>query len=105
MLPPIHNFSWSLGASACYRQMTPAIWRHVQVLFDAPSFMSLNRDQELWAMALWVERHHGKGGWFHIAQQQDRLLAEGDLDGVALWREVAKRFDRLAVGDRPDAPH
>jgi hypothetical protein len=29
----------------------------------------MNRDQELWAMALWVEKHHGGKGWFYIAQQ------------------------------------
>lgn len=57
--------------------------------------MPLTRDQELWAMALWVEKHHGDAGWLHIAQQQDRLLAEGELDGVAMWREVGRRFEQL----------
>lgn len=57
--------------------------------------MALTRDQELWGIALWVERNHGDDGWFHIAQQQDRLLASGDLDGVAMWRSVARRLERL----------
>lgn len=57
--------------------------------------MVLTRDQELWAMALWVERVHGSEGWFYIAQQQDRLLETGDLDGIAMWRSVGERFEKL----------
>ena len=58
--------------------------------------MALNRDQELWAMALWVEKHHGKDGWLHIAQQQDRLLRQNDFVGVEMWKEVSQRFDKLS---------
>ena len=46
-------------------------------------------------MALWVERAHGDNGWMHIAMEQDRLLAEGELDGVALWREVQRCWEEL----------
>lgn len=55
----------------------------------------MNRDQELWGVALWVEKHHGEAGWLYIARQQDRLLAEGDFDGVAMWRAVSARFEKL----------
>lgn len=57
--------------------------------------MTLTRDLEIWGMALWVEKHHGEQGWLFIAQQQDRPLADGDLDGVALWRAVGERFETL----------
>lgn len=57
--------------------------------------MSLTRDQELWGVALWVEKHHGDLSWFHIAQQKDRLLADGDFDGIAMWNEVERRIDLL----------
>jgi hypothetical protein len=30
----------------------------------------------------------------------DRLLAEADLDGVALWKEVSQRFEKL-TGEVP----
>ena len=59
------------------------------------SIMPITREQELWGLALWVEKNHGPGGWLYIAQQQDRLLAEGEFDGVAMWREVAQRFEAL----------
>ena len=57
--------------------------------------MPLTRDQELWGVALWVEKTHADAGWLFIAQQQDRLLAEGDLDGMTMWREVSRRYDEL----------
>ena len=57
--------------------------------------MPLSRDQELWGVALWVEKTHADAGWRFIAQQQDRLLAQGDLDGMAMWREVSMRCDEL----------
>lgn len=46
-------------------------------------------------MALWVERVHGDAGWLHIAMEQDRLLADGELDGIALWRNVQECWERL----------
>lgn len=49
-------------------------------------------------MALWVEKAHADTGWLFIAQQQDRLLEEGDLAGVALWREVSRRYEQLGEG-------
>lgn len=48
-------------------------------------------------MALWVERVHGANGWLHIAMEQDRLLAEGELDGAALWRAVQRRWEELQI--------
>jgi hypothetical protein len=62
---------------------------------SGPRRLDLTRDQEIWGMALWVERAHGDNGWMHIAMEQDRLLAEGELDGVALWREVQRCWEEL----------
>lgn len=55
----------------------------------------VTREQELWGLALWVEKYHGENGWLYIAQQQDRLIADGTFDGVAMWRKVAERFEAL----------
>ncbi|MDF1836147.1 MAG: hypothetical protein P1U62_14900 [Alteraurantiacibacter sp. bin_em_oilr2.035] len=65
----------------------------------------LSRDQEIWGIALWVERQHGENGWFHVAQQQDRLLELGDLDGIAMWRDVAKRMQQLGSSEQSAARH
>lgn len=57
--------------------------------------MSITREQEMWAIALWVEKHHGGVGGIYISQQMDRLLEVGDLEGVAYWRQIQKRFGSL----------
>ena len=58
--------------------------------------MVLNRDQELWAVALWVEKNHGEEGAAFIAKQIQRLSNEGDEAGIATWKTVAERFDQLS---------
>lgn len=60
-----------------------------------PRRVDLTREQQVWGMALWVERVHGDAGWLHIATTQDRLLAEGEFDGVALWRNVQQCWEQL----------
>jgi hypothetical protein len=62
----------------------------------------LNREKEIWAMALWVEKHHGENGWSFIAQQQDRLLREGKDAGARLWAKVAERFEALIADGGQD---
>lgn len=57
--------------------------------------MTLTPEHELWAIALWVERHHGSGGSNHIVEQVTRLAEECDFEGVAMWRQVAERYDAL----------
>ena len=58
-------------------------------------------EHELWAFALWVEEHHGDAGLEYIAEQVGRLATEGDLEGVAMWRKVADRFDLLKAQSTP----
>ena len=53
----------------------------------------MTRDQELWGVALWVEKTHGAAGPSHIAEQITRLAMEGDEQGIAMWRAVADRYD------------
>jgi len=55
----------------------------------------LTRDQEIWGIALWVERKHGESGPEFIAEQIGRLSIEDDDEGISLWREVAQRYERL----------
>jgi hypothetical protein len=55
----------------------------------------MTRDQELWAMALWVEKHHGQQGRAFISDQIARLASAGEPDGVAMWCQVAQRLQSL----------
>jgi hypothetical protein len=58
--------------------------------------MTLTREKELWAIALWVEKNAGDDGDIYITKQIDRLKREGDLDGVAMWEKVWERYDALS---------
>lgn len=55
----------------------------------------MTRDQEIWGIALWVEKNHGESGPKFIAEQIGRLASEGDNEGISLWREVARRYEEL----------
>lgn len=57
----------------------------------------MTRDQELWAMALHVEREHGDAGRAFIAAQAERNRLAGEQGGVDLWEAVRWRLDQLAV--------
>ncbi|KWV92503.1 hypothetical protein AAG603_05500 [Citromicrobium bathyomarinum] len=57
--------------------------------------MTLTRDQELWGMALWVEKHHGDAGHEFIASKIDQLTRAGEVNGAKLWQDVAQRYERL----------
>ena len=55
----------------------------------------MTRDQELWGVALWLEKTHGDASADHIAREVARLAASGDIGGVEMWQQVAERYDRL----------
>lgn len=57
--------------------------------------MTMTRDKELWALALWVEKHHGVDGPRFIAEKVGRFALDGEMGAVELWRDVAARFDQL----------
>lgn len=46
----------------------------------------MTRDQELWAIALWLEKTHGDRWADHIATEVARLAATGDEEGISMWR-------------------
>lgn len=61
----------------------------------------MNRNNETLAIALLVEREHGKDGHVYVAKQIGRLAAEGDDAGVDRWREIAAAYYSLAQAKGP----
>jgi hypothetical protein len=53
------------------------------------------REHELWALALSIERKHGADGPRVIAERIDTFALSGESEAVHLWREVARRYERL----------
>ena len=54
--------------------------------------MAVTREQELWSMALWVDREYGEEGERFIAERVLHFDAESDEGGKTLWMRVAHRF-------------
>lgn len=57
--------------------------------------MTLSREQEIWSIALMVEKEHGDSGPRFIAEQIGRLALNGDTHGIAMWKQVAHRYDAI----------
>lgn len=55
-----------------------------------------SREQELWALAVWVEKHHGAVGSRFIAEKVGEASLESVQVGVVLWKAVAARFTKLS---------
>jgi len=55
----------------------------------------MTRDQELWGMASMVLRQHGDRAPVVVAERIGQLTSEGKGEGVALWKEVARRVDQM----------
>jgi len=60
-------------------------------------FMTVSREQELWAMALWVDREHGDQGERFIAERVLFFDAQSDAGGKQLWMDVARRYVELRM--------
>jgi len=52
-------------------------------------------DRELWACALQVERQHGKNAPRFVAARIGALAVAGDEQGIATWKMIAERLDKL----------
>lgn len=57
--------------------------------------MTVTREQEVWAMALWVDREHGQDAEEFIAGKVLHFVERGDDGGKKLWEEVARRYVQL----------
>lgn len=55
--------------------------------------MTLKRER--WIEALTIERIHGDDAPKWVAERIGALVLEGDMDGIARFKEVAARLDQL----------
>ena len=61
--------------------------------------VSPTREQELWALTLWVEKHHGEDGTAYIAKKLEHFTAIGEPGAVRMWEAVAKRYATLGAAE------
>ncbi|MAM39660.1 MAG: hypothetical protein CL949_14415 [Erythrobacter sp.] len=57
--------------------------------------MTITREQEIWAMALWVDREHGEDAEEFIAERVLHFEENGETGGKDLWIQVARRYVEL----------
>lgn len=57
--------------------------------------MNFTREQEAWAVALWVDREHGEEAEQFIAGKVLHFVEQSDDGGRNLWEEVARRYLQL----------
>ena len=55
----------------------------------------MTHDQELWAVALLAEEHHGPDGRRISAEQVGRLALAGKAAGITLWPGIVERHTAL----------
>ncbi len=59
-------------------------------------------DLEIWRAAQATIDQYGDGAGLYAAQRADELLAEGDMEGRAVWHRIERAIDdlrRTAPGD------
>ena len=57
-------------------------------------------DDELTAIALWVQRTQGANAQVYMAEQIGALALRGETAGIERWKAVAGRFQELATEAR-----
>jgi len=58
--------------------------------------MTVTREQEVWALALWVDREHGSEAEEFIAGKVLHFVEQDDEGGKKLWEQVARRYVQLS---------
>ena len=53
------------------------------------------------ATKLLIDRH-GDDAVIEAAMMADKMLEQGDLDGLATWKRILKTIEELRAGKRPD---
>jgi hypothetical protein len=57
-------------------------------------------DPDIWQAAKLLLDQHGDEAAPRAAQRADKLMDEGDMEGVAIWRRIAKAIEELQRGRR-----
>ena len=57
--------------------------------------VTITREQEVWAMALWGDREHGKDAEEFMAAKVLHFEETGYAGGTELWMKVARRHVEL----------
>jgi hypothetical protein len=57
-------------------------------------------DPDIWRVATLLLDQHGDEAALRAAQRADKLMDEGDMEGVAVWRRIVTAIEELQRGRR-----
>lgn len=57
---------------------------------------------DIWRAANMLLRDHGYDAAIIAAQRRDKLLADGDLAGLRLWKRIMEAIEQLSRGRNDD---
>lgn len=61
----------------------------------------MTSDLDIYRTANLMIKQHGGQAQLEAAQRADKLLEDGNLEGIATWRKVIKAIQELQRGRRP----
>ena len=60
----------------------------------------MTSDIDIYRSAAVLVREHGQGAALEAAQRADELMAEGDMDGRAVWHRIERAIEELQRKER-----
>ena len=58
-------------------------------------------DKEIYRSAKLLIDRHGDDAVIEAAMKADKMLEQGDLDGLATWNRILRAIEELRTGNRP----
>ena len=58
-------------------------------------------DKEIYQSAKLLIDRHGDDAVIEAAMKADKMLEQGDLDGLATWNRILREIEELRTGNRP----
>ena len=58
-------------------------------------------DKEIYQSAKLLIDRHGDDAVIEAAMKADKMLEQGDLDGLATWNRILRAIEELRTGNRP----
>jgi hypothetical protein len=69
-----------------------------------PADLPVIEEPDVWRAAKLLVDQHGDEAALRAAQRADKLMDEGDMDGVAVWRPIVAAIEELTRAPRKDEP-
>ena len=59
-------------------------------------------DKDIYRSAKLLIDRHGEDALIEAAMIADKMLEQGDLDGLATWNRILRAIEELRAGKRPE---